>query len=90
MDSFTVRQQDDPKVPAFQFRDLAPSPDAAVLLNVLAHRSCHGPADPLILDDGAVGPLSHELEVTCAFHRQIMAERLNAVEIGRASCRERV
>jgi hypothetical protein len=57
MDSLSVRQQNNPKIPIFHLWNLDPAPNSAVSLANFAYGRPNGPLNPLVLDDAAIGTL---------------------------------
>jgi len=71
---FTVWQQDNPKVPIFHLRDLAPAPKTPIFLNHLANWGPNGPGYPLLSDQSAIGALPDGLKVLCELHATKVTE----------------
>jgi hypothetical protein len=55
MDGLPVRQQNNPKIAIFHFRNLYPAPNSAICLDIFANGRPNGPFDPCVLNDTASG-----------------------------------
>ena len=68
MHCLAVRQQDHSEVSAAGFRDLRPTSNSTVSLNLLANGLSQSPLNPPILDGGTVGARADRLEVLSELH----------------------
>jgi hypothetical protein len=68
MDGFPIRQQDNPKVPAFHNVDSRPAPDPTVSLDVLPLRGGDDAQNPFVLDYRTVGTRANCFKILRDFH----------------------
>lgn len=70
MNGLSVRQQNDPQIPALHFWYWSPTANAAILLNDFFHRMVNDVLNPLQPDQGTIRTLPHGMEILSEFHKQ--------------------
>ncbi|MDE2004815.1 MAG: hypothetical protein KGJ25_14930, partial [Betaproteobacteria bacterium] len=68
MNRFTVGKEYDAQISIFHLRNLHPATNPSIGLDLLSRRRSNGTCDPFIANDGSVGALTHDREVSRHLH----------------------